>query len=171
MSINAGNKAAQYPPGIAEGELDYLQGWSSGYLSIPSSDVCPALDGPVVAQHDASCYQHCEQGLLAVSINVQSLRGQMTHAKTVGGISGPASSGADEVVDGDSSFKGRSKKKLVLWQLRQRRAHIVGVQEARPYSSCEYEECGFLIFSSKANAKGGFGCMCLLSTSMPWAMR
>lgn len=106
-----------------------------------------------------------KQGLFPVSINVRSLRGQLKHGgkKGVAKASNPGGGGAanfePDDIDPTVSFKDRSKKKLVLWQLKQRKAHIVGIQEARPFPDKEHEESGYIVFPSNADAKGGHGCL------------
>lgn len=106
ISTLHGKEAAQYLLGLGLVRLDFMHVWRNGFLTVQPDTVCLAMDLPAVITRDASCYNHCSNGLLKVSVNVQSLRGQLKHGGSSGKVKLPFARHEHEDTDPNVSFKG-----------------------------------------------------------------
>jgi hypothetical protein len=133
------------------------QTWAKGVLAIDVEEVIEHLTRPVEVVTDASEFSNCTEGLLVVSANVQSLRGQVStkHTKS----------------ERISVFKlpGNKKLDLVLHQFKAKRVHLGGLQEVRAFKTSKRMAGDFVYCTSEGTKKGSHGCGMVFNTSIPWA--
>ena len=143
-------------------------GWEHGFLANPLHRLAFRIDSPTTVQHDKDEYKCIHGGLLVASINVQSLRGAMQknwrHSEQGLILSGRSGAYATDIPD--DIFATRSKKNLACWQLSERKVHMAGLQEARPYSTGITMFGDFVVVSSAADKGGPHGCCCLFNLSI-----
>ena len=116
-------EACQYPPRDELGNFDIWKGLSGGMVALEKSGAVEAIDcdhGSIISDR----MQQTPTGIEVLSMNVQSLRGPLdkfTKRK-------------QNVVKG---IDARTKRGIVLAQIAQRKAHLAGMQEARPFKTGE----------------------------------
>ena len=119
---------AAYPPLNEAGQFDAWAGIKGGTLALPDSSIAARVDTHWGKAVDEDIKVRAN-GLLAVSLHAQSLRGNLgnTYQKS----------------DKFEWKAGCTKLVMVLKQFRTRSVHIAGVQEMRPF---------FLIVSMNSRA-------------------
>ena len=134
-------------------------------MALPDKTIAARIDRDPGGMSGAKL-ENFEDGILIASLNVQSMRGDMS-AESKGKGKGRGKGKRKSGLTSDM-LNGTSKKAIVLHQLGKRRVHAAGIQEARGFKDGISVDDGFLVCSSAATSAGSFGCALALNTKEPW---
>ena len=145
------DRKAQYPIRDGDGQFNLAATWRSGISMLEDTKVVEHHSRPICSSVAPDQLSHYKSGILAVSINVQSLRGNMK---------------------GDDSRKmiGKKKVDITLDQLSERGVHVFWAQEVRDFNSRKRLHGEYIYCTSAADKIGGHGCAVGIHTKLPWAM-
>ena len=167
FSVASDTALAQYPPCSAEGVMDLHRNVKDGWLALPAATVCSFIDGVEGDPVDAIAapdFVPPSDGILAFSINVQSLRDpKQKKPKFRREVRGVVRETAE-----DREAPWSAKRNVVLEQLSSRKVHVCGMQEARPWFSGISVTRDHILIAARAYARGSHGLLLAFSRSLSW---